>query len=150
MRKLVVVICLLISCSVSAQEMSNEVKAAIQSDDSTSLRTYINSSNVGDCYGRYSVLSHAVRFGSIQCVKFLLDLGADPNQVCKDYIPALMHAAKYGKVEVAKLLLKKGADVNFKYSGSIEELKGMTALDYAVKFQQTEFAEFLRNSGDHN
>lgn len=150
MRKVLVVIGVLFSYVVNAQEMSSSVKAAIESDDSTTLKTYISSSNVSDCYGHYSVLSHAVRFGAIRCVKFLLDLGADPNQACKDYIPSLMHAAKYGRIEVAKLLLKKGADINFRYGGSIEELKGMTALDYAEKFQQTEFAEFLRNPETKN
>eukprot|EP00009_Paramoeba_aestuarina_P007528 CAMPEP_0201524030 /NCGR_PEP_ID=MMETSP0161_2-20130828/21071_1 /ASSEMBLY_ACC=CAM_ASM_000251 /TAXON_ID=180227 /ORGANISM="Neoparamoeba aestuarina, Strain SoJaBio B1-5/56/2" /LENGTH=180 /DNA_ID=CAMNT_0047923289 /DNA_START=93 /DNA_END=635 /DNA_ORIENTATION=+ len=55
-------------------------------------------------------LMHAVLQGNVECVKVLLELGANPEIGEKDgYTP--MHGAGFqGRAEVAKLLINKGLD----------------------------------------
>jgi len=63
-----------------------------------------------------TLLSIAVRSGSVEVVQFLISKGANPNLpdgIGDGRVP-LYHAAVFGNIEIAKVLLKAGADINFK------------------------------------
>ena len=121
------------------------VLEAISDDDSVKLATFVTKDNVNECYGKYSILSHAVRIGSMKCFDFLIGKGADVNKVCDGYVPPLMHAAKYGRLEMAKKLIARGADAHYKYNGQQEDLIGETPLSYAQKFQKDDMVLYLKS-----
>lgn len=60
---------------------------------------------------RGTLLDTAVLEGHFECVKMLLDAGADPNQRTTKPAP-LAAAISYRDIETAKLLIQYGADVN--------------------------------------
>ncbi len=57
-------------------------------------------------------LMEAMKSGSVETVRLLLDRGADVNGKRPDGTTALHLAARYGDVPLAALLLDRGADVN--------------------------------------
>jgi ankyrin repeat protein len=73
--------------------------------------------------GGSTPLHNAVRFGSPETVKFLLEVGAKPNARDSYGVTPLMYAASGNHAEAAKLLLENGADSQLKNS------KGQTAMD---------------------
>ncbi|KAL5344143.1 putative hspc200 [Aspergillus crustosus] len=105
-----------------------------------------------------ALLHHAVERKSdeITFIAFLLDKGADINKLKhRDDDLSMMFfslfmglgtplhdAAKLGKLHVVRYLLTHGADP------TITDLKNMTPLDYAVKFEHPEVAEVLRSAMD--
>ncbi len=131
--------------AASAQELPPEVGAALKSDDTTALVSFVTKDNVNACYGNYSLLSQTVRENAKKCFDFMIAHGANVNLSCNSYVPPLMHAAKYGRLEMAKVLVAKGADIKYTYNGDYEPAKGMTPLSYAEKFQQKEVADFLKS-----
>uniref|UniRef100_J3NBU4 Uncharacterized protein n=1 Tax=Oryza brachyantha TaxID=4533 RepID=J3NBU4_ORYBR len=60
----------------------------------------------------YTPLAYAVRGGAIDCVKYLLDHGANTDKRDKDGFAPLHFAALKGESEIAKVLISKGADVD--------------------------------------
>lgn len=67
----------------------------------------------------------------------LIDEKADPEKICDGKSP-LMFAAKYGDLAIAKKLLENGAKKETKTE------KGITALDYAKKYNQPELIKLLQ------
>jgi hypothetical protein len=65
--------------------------------------------------------------GNVDKVRFLIELGANPNLTNKNGQTALHCAAERGKAEIVKLLLQAGADPH------IKDGKGRTALDLVSK-----------------
>src|SRR5208283_5078081 len=80
----------------------------------------------------------------VDCVQWLLDHGADPNQGSRDgnFTP-LMRAAcsPSGDQTIAAILMKAGADPNAVYS------YGLTALNAALDHNNDKIAQFLREHG---
>ena len=70
--------------------------------------------------------------GGEECVRLLIQAGADVNKRDSYNRTPLMLAAKYGFHKCVKLLLKAGADVN------MEDMGGLTALGHAAKFNPDE------------
>lgn len=64
--------------------------------------------NAKNNYG-YTALQEAIRYGYIDIVKLLLDLGADPNALDADGRNAVHHAAQSNELAAMRLLLKNGA-----------------------------------------
>lgn len=130
-----------------AQEINppKEVVDALMKDDSVKLSTFVTKDNINACYGNYSVLSHAIRFGAIKCFNLLIGEGADVNKSCNGYVPPLMHAAKYGRLEMVKVLVAKGADVNYKYEGDYVPAQGQTPLSYAQIYNKNDVVAYLRS-----
>ncbi|CAL5058194.1 unnamed protein product [Urochloa decumbens] len=58
-------------------------------------------------------LSHAVRAGNVDTVRYLLGHGADPDKPVGFGCTSIHIAVAEGKCEIVELLLSKGADVNF-------------------------------------
>jgi ankyrin repeat protein len=84
--------------------------------------------NAKDCKNR-SALYYAVFRQNYNCVKMLIDHGADINTVCdsgKTVLHAAFVEAHFPDVEVIQMLLNKGVDVNKR------DQDQATALDYAV------------------
>eukprot|EP00731_Ephydatia_muelleri_P016920 Em0010g18a len=72
-------------------------------------------------------LLHASLHGHVQCVKALLDRGAQTNLQDKDGHNALMNASLYGHVECVNVLLGRGARPN------LQDKDGRTALHWAAE-----------------
>lgn len=77
--------------------------------------------------------------GNIECVRILIDAGADVNMQSCNQSTALHCSAEDGNVEIAALLLKAYANPNLKDS------KGKTPLDYAIWNNHMDIIALLRN-----
>lgn len=94
----------------------------------------------------WTPLHWAVYYRSLPVTKFLLENGADPN-VQTDAAYGSMHAgstplmiaAYYGLPDFAEVLLKRGARTN------IADDNGITAIDYARRYQYTEVIQLIEN-----
>jgi len=80
-------------------------------------------------------------------VKFVLDLGADPNGKDTEGWTPLMEAAKDGYPSAVRLLLDRGADVNAKCSCPNVMGGGWTALMLATNRRHREVVETLLGKG---
>lgn len=79
--------------------------------------------------------------GSTECVKLLLEAGADIDAQTAHGETALMYAAHAGLFEKASVLLEYGADP------SLKNMQGETALQIARKKGRTDIVELLRDAG---
>ena len=89
-----------------------------------------------------TLLVWASEMGSIECVKELLDTGADPNEFEFDGWSALHWAAVNGHLGVAELLLEHGANLGQR------DLGGRTPLDWAIDREHWDVAGLLREGSD--
>lgn len=88
-----------------------------------------------------TALHVAARSGCVECVRRLLDAGADPNVVDRSRWTPLMLAARYGHFEVAERLLRAGADVNH------QGFRRWTPLHLAVRNSREGVAALLLATG---
>jgi ankyrin len=79
----------------------------------------------------FTALLFAARAGDLDCVRLLLNAGANPNETADDGMSVLVLAAVRGFPAVATLLLEKGADPN-------ADGAGFTALHWAAGSWETE------------
>ncbi len=82
-------------------------------------------------------LHAAGHYGHTECVRVLLDAGADINEGDKNGWTALMEAARGGRTAAARLLLDRGAD------RSLRNKDGTTALDLAKQQNKLEIVALL-------
>lgn len=147
--KLIQILCFLsffLMQETYSQELPYNIRVALRHDDSVSLSELVNNENIDSCYEVYSLLSQAIRRDSKKCFYWLINHGANVNNVCGDYVPPLMHAAKYGHLEMVKALVAKGADVNYVHNGGkFEPLKGKTPITYAEMHQKDDVVDYLRS-----
>jgi hypothetical protein len=150
MTRFILGMMLSLTCSVTFAQDTKEhlppegMREAIMADDSAKLATFVTRTNVNDCYGNYSILSHAIRTGAMKCFYLLIADSADVNKICNGYLPPLMHAAKYGRLEMVKMLVSLGADVHFTYRGDYTAAQGETPITYAEMFQKTDVVNYLK------
>jgi ankyrin repeat protein len=86
----------------------------------------------------YAALSVAARFGEPVVVEALLRAGANPDVTSGSFAATpLMEAARDGYVAIGRRLIRAGARLNFR------DAQGNTALHWAVRLGQTEFARML-------
>ncbi|XP_011406422.1 PREDICTED: ankyrin-1-like [Amphimedon queenslandica] len=101
-----------------------------------------------------SSLTNAVKSnGSLQSIRFLLDLGADPNNESKVYnsVTPLMLAAGKNNTEIMSLLVEYGANVRKFVTPTFGE--SFSAIHAAIPTNSTEAIKFLLKNGvppDHN
>ncbi len=88
-----------------------------------------------------SLLSFAVELRTVDGLRFLLELGADPNQPT-EAPPPLQVAASFGFVDKVELLLKAGADPNGQCGRTME-----TALHSAAQYNETKIFFALIKAG---
>lgn len=86
----------------------------------------------------YTPLHYASREGHVECVKLLLESGADPNAMTKaGGSTPLMRAAYMGRLDTVKLLIQHGAIT------SLQDMDGQTALDKALRNNHKDVASLL-------
>jgi hypothetical protein len=85
----------------------------------------------------WTALHYAAASGSNDIVQMLLDKGADINARSPNNTTPIMMAAFGGHIYTVKLLLDSGADAMLKND------LGMTAIDFAVKYEHKDIAEGL-------
>ena len=86
-------------------------------------------------------LMSIARYGNLQMLMSLIDMGADVNWTDSDGCTALMKAAKKDHIPCLKALLKAGADVN------IMDKKGWHALKMAAAASSCEAIDLLIEAG---
>ena len=136
---------LLISSSGFAQSAPEPFDNIFQRDDTVQFGKLLSKENINQCFGNYSLLSHAVRYNAKRCISKLVKNGADVNKTCNGYIPPLMHAVKYSSLDVLEFLVKHGAKVDYLYIGDNGALSGHTPFTYAEKLGRQEIADYLRS-----
>jgi hypothetical protein len=87
---------------------------------------------------RWTPLHAAVWNDHAECVKILIEAGADLNAQACNQKTVLHYAAEEGKVPIAEMLLKAKADPNLKDS------QGKTPLDWALWNNHPEVADLLK------
>ena len=121
-------------------------------------------------------LSYAATFGDVECVRLLLDSGANINSKDINSWTPLFYAVEYGKMDAAKLLIDRGANILEKNKfgntplhvackrGNLDMVKlllengslkgindqdnmGLTALMYAVSSENLDIVELLLEYG---
>ena len=96
--------------------------------------------NGKDANGTYPLMLACSYKDNDEMIKLLLDKGANPNIFGPNGETPLGLAAKYSLTAV-KMLVDKGADINARHE------KGRTALWWAVKTEQKEVIEYLKEKG---
>ena len=94
---------------------------------------------VNKVWGKRTALCMASRSGSVECVRLLLEAGADPNLTAANGDMAPLSQAR--KLECAKLLVEHGAKVNAVNS------VGATALSTKTQFRQVDTCRYLLEQG---
>jgi len=118
---------------------SQDLKDAMINGNLESIKVFIEKGNgLDDLHigGRYTLLCAGVKVGNVKIVSYLLEQGASTKALSNGKTP-LMYAAKYGRLEIAKILLKNGTNIDF------ENARGVSALDYARKYDQSELVTFF-------
>ena len=85
-------------------------------------------------------LAYAAYNGHAQIVDYLLKRGARIDATTENGSSALFFAARFGHIEVVELLLNKA-------DPTIANENGDTAVDWAVKSENTDIADLLRAAG---
>jgi len=139
MKSLFTTLLLLITFTISSQEIPSKIKVALENDDVKTLKKALTKENINKCYDAgnesYSFLISAIKLNSKECFKKLVSKKADLNKGCNGQAP-IIYAAKYGRLEMAKKLIAKGASLENKW-------RGRTALFYAKKHRQKEVSDYL-------
>ena len=89
----------------------------------------------------YSPVMDAVWRKNYEITEYLVNMGANLNFISSDGQPLLVLAVGNGNAKIVKLLLEHGADPNVKDS------MGMSALEYARLFKQTDILQVFKNLG---
>jgi ankyrin repeat protein len=139
MKSIFTTFLLLLTFTISSQEIPLKIKDALKKDDAKTLKKKLTKENINKCYeagnANYSLLILAIKLNSKECFNKLVNQKADLDKDCGGKTP-LIYTAKYGRLEMAKKLIVKGASLEKKYSGR-------TALDYAKKYQKKEVLDYL-------
>lgn len=87
-----------------------------------------------------TALQAAAYKGFVECVKLLLDYGADPNIADANGTTPLIYAVQFNHKEIVAMLLKKGAFANYK------DPNGFTAINYAENLGLTDILALLNEN----
>jgi ankyrin repeat protein len=101
-----------------------------------------NGLNKKDYYGK-TLLDYAIETKNAEAVNFLLKNGADINSTKQCILFALDYICEYGNEEILKLILDKYKELDLNKPNN----SGKTLLDYALRENNIETAEFLLENG---
>ena len=107
--------------------------------ESLSNTYHINVNAINE-YGSTALILSS-RAGHLDCVKFLLQQGADINTSAKYAYTALLLSAYYGHLDCIKFLLQQGADINTRNA------RGSTALTLSAQQGHLDCVKFLVQQG---
>lgn len=140
MKKLLFFALFIITTFATAQNLNDDLKNMLKTDNATALKKYINSKNINNCYkiedAEYTILALAIKTNAKSCLTTLLAEKANVEKACADKTP-LMYTAKYGRLDMAKSLVKAGVKLRARNS------KGRSALDYAKKYDKQEIIKYF-------
>src|SRR6267378_4981357 len=124
-----------------AQSPSDTVYQAIRSNDLSTLRSLLKTSDVNlKDQKETTPLMYAAAFGSLDAMKILVEAGADVNAKNALSVSSLLWCA--GDLEKVRLLVSKGADVNARSK------QGQTPLLIAASHDgASEIVKLLLNKG---
>jgi len=105
------------------------------------LRFYGNISNSRDNQGR-SCLEIAIKYLDYSLIQFLLQNGAQVNQLDYEGKPLLVYACEYNDIEIAKLLINNGANVL-----ALWEQRDIDALGWAIDNCSLEMIKLIVENG---
>ena len=119
----------------------SERLSAIKNGDIITLEKIIPKESINACFetklSTRNYLEIAIREGAFESLKYFVGKGADIEQVCDNKTP-LMLAVKYNELEMVAYLVDAGANIDF------VSIKEKTALDYAIQYEHTEIAAYLK------
>ncbi|XP_050411935.1 ankyrin repeat, SAM and basic leucine zipper domain-containing protein 1 [Patella vulgata] len=106
----------------------------------------VNGANPNFQTNKYSVLmaacgSHHNPDCVFECVRLLIEKGANINDYDRYHISPLLYAAREGQIEVVKFLLNHGASINK------QDSRGWTALSWATHRHHVDVVLLLLNEG---
>ncbi|MCU6433600.1 ankyrin repeat domain-containing protein [Undibacterium sp. Jales W-56] len=87
----------------------------------------------------WTALHYAAAKGNVEIIGILLEHSAYIDAASPNDTTPLMMAVRSGKTDAVKFLLDEGADA------SLKNQSGMTALDFALAFEQKEIADLLKS-----
>ena len=95
-----------------------------------------------DGYGEMPIHA-AVRFGGLRTFKTLVQLGADLDAISYYHqTPLILAVITYHYIhDIAEYLVQMGSDIH------VQDIYNMTALDYAIKYQDTDLKKILKAAG---
>ncbi len=142
MKKSILIISLLFTSLLYAQRVSEELKSAIKTDDLTSFKKLIDTTDLDTYYSinerDYTLLIITIKLKANSCFDFLLENNVNLEKISSGKTP-LMHAVKNGKLDMVKALIKKGANKFAKND------KNLTALDYATRYKRNDIKTYLES-----
>lgn len=136
---LLVSLLVFLGAALKAQMPNDHIRQAFQSDNPELMDGHVDADDLDFCYdmkkGTYNLLAISIKYKATNCLKYLVELGADVDADCGGKSP-LMYTAKYGQLDMMKILVENGADLNL-------ENEGKTALDYTKKYVKSDCEKFL-------
>ncbi|MDQ1097761.1 MULTISPECIES: ankyrin repeat domain-containing protein [Chryseobacterium] len=140
MKNLLFIAFFMLSKLFYAQELNNDQIQILKFDNTARFADLLDGQNINQCFNvnetSYNLLALAIKMKSVNIFQKLIDEKADLEKICDGKSP-LMFAAKYGDLKMVKKLLESGAKKETKNN------KGLTALDYAKKYNQPELIKLL-------
>ena len=82
---------------------------------------------------------HAIKLQHSEIADILVKRGAIVNTLNIEQESALFFCARYGNIEILKFLIANGANPQ------IKDVKGRTAIDYALKHENKAVADYLKS-----
>lgn len=95
----------------------------------------------------WSPLMSAANGGSLEIVRLLLDVGADPNARNRYGSSALLKACEEGHSEVARVLIDAGADVHVRENASQFRRDNPNPVEWSIRHGDAELLRNLLNAG---
>lgn len=133
---------LFISTFANAQEISEDLKNALQNDNVTELKKHITSKNINNCFkleeSEYTLLTLSIKLNAKSCFAELIAQNANVEKTCNNKTP-FMYAAKYNRLTMAKALVKAGVQIRVRNSDK------QSALDFAKKYERKEFIAYIKS-----
>jgi ankyrin repeat protein len=121
MKKVLFILALIITATVSAQDLTREMTIAIKNDSPRDLKVLVNDTNKNQCLQagteKATILQLAVQMQRGDVVHYLInEAKVDVDQACNNNTP-LMWAAKAGSSGLVASLLEAGADASIQVDG---------------------------------
>ncbi len=92
-----------------------------------------------------TALIEGIKLGKTSFVKWLLDVGANPNaEDRRQAVPGLVHAIVKDHPRIVKHLIRAGVDVN------APDQDGWRPLNHAAECGHLKMVKYLINTGKHN